>query len=187
MTNTKNSKSVVVHINDRGPTQAGRVIDLTSAAAGKIGIGKKAMAPVKLDVVKEAPAKKYRRFAQGAGVRRGTTASAASARRRRTSPASTRAALSRAASHAAVSRIVSASGRIASPAACAREQSIAMKPALSGSLGGSHSGRPVHGVTPCATSVSSSIHAGAGGDGDACDERIDEIAHRPVLRRTASR
>jgi len=58
VTNTKNSKSVVVRINDRGPTQAGRVIDLTSAAAGKIGIGKKAMAPVKLDVVKEAQAKK---------------------------------------------------------------------------------------------------------------------------------
>jgi len=58
VTNTKNSKSVVVRINDRGPTQAGRVIDLTSAAAGKIGLGKKAMAPVKLDVVKEAPAKK---------------------------------------------------------------------------------------------------------------------------------
>ena len=38
--------------------RAGRVIDLTSAAAGKIGIGKKAMAPVKLDVVKEAAAKK---------------------------------------------------------------------------------------------------------------------------------
>jgi len=58
VTNTKNSKSVVVRINDRGPTQAGRVVDLTSAAAGKIGIGKKAMAPVKLDVVKEAQAKK---------------------------------------------------------------------------------------------------------------------------------
>ena len=58
VTNTKNSKSVVVRINDRGPTQSGRVIDLTSTAAGKIGIGKKAMAPVKLDVVKEAPARK---------------------------------------------------------------------------------------------------------------------------------
>jgi rare lipoprotein A len=58
VTNTKNSKSVVVRINDRGPTQAGRVIDLTSAAAAKIGIGKNAMAPVRLDVVKEAPARK---------------------------------------------------------------------------------------------------------------------------------
>ena len=58
VTNTKNGKSVVVRINDRGPTQAGRVIDLTSAAAVKIGIGKKAMAPVKLDVVNEATAKR---------------------------------------------------------------------------------------------------------------------------------
>ena len=57
VTNTKNGKSVDVTVNDRGPTQAGRVIDLTSAAASKIGIGKKAMAPVKLEVVGEAPAK----------------------------------------------------------------------------------------------------------------------------------
>jgi len=57
VTNTKNGKSVDVTVNDRGPTQAGRVIDLTSAAASKIGIGKKAMAPVKLEVVGEAPAR----------------------------------------------------------------------------------------------------------------------------------
>ena len=61
VTNTKNNKSVVVRINDRGPTQAGRVIDLTSAAAAKIGIGKKAMAPVKLDVVSEAPASRAKK------------------------------------------------------------------------------------------------------------------------------
>ena len=58
VTNTKNNKTVEVVINDRGPTQAGRVIDLSSAAAAKIGIGKQGMAPVKLDVVGEAPAKK---------------------------------------------------------------------------------------------------------------------------------
>ena len=57
VTNTKNDKSVEVTINDRGPTQAGRVIDLSSAAAAKIGIGKQAMAPVKLEVVGEAPKK----------------------------------------------------------------------------------------------------------------------------------
>ena len=38
VTNTKNNKSVEVRINDRGPTQAGRVIDLSSAAAAKVGI-----------------------------------------------------------------------------------------------------------------------------------------------------
>jgi rare lipoprotein A len=58
VTNTKNGKSVEVTVNDRGPTQAGRVIDLSSAAATKIGLGKKAMAPVKLEVVGEASAKK---------------------------------------------------------------------------------------------------------------------------------
>jgi len=58
VTNTKNNKSVEVTINDRGPTQAGRVIDMSSAAAAKIGLGKKAMVPVKLEVVSEAPPKK---------------------------------------------------------------------------------------------------------------------------------
>jgi rare lipoprotein A len=58
VTHTKNNKSVEVRINDRGPTQAGRVIDMSSASAAKIGIHKKAMAPVKLEVVGEAPVKK---------------------------------------------------------------------------------------------------------------------------------
>jgi len=58
VTNTKNNKSVVVTINDRGPTQAGRVIDISSAAAAQIGLGKKSMTPVKLEVVGEAPPKK---------------------------------------------------------------------------------------------------------------------------------
>jgi len=58
VTNTKNGKTVEVTVNDRGPTQAGRVIDLSSAAAANIGIGKKGMAPVKLEVVGEAPARK---------------------------------------------------------------------------------------------------------------------------------
>jgi rare lipoprotein A len=58
VTNTKNNRTVEVRINDRGPTQAGRVIDVTSAAAAKIGVSKKSMAPVKLEVVGDAPAKK---------------------------------------------------------------------------------------------------------------------------------
>ncbi len=51
VTNTKNAKTVEVTINDRGPMQAGRVIDLSSAAAAKIGLGKKGLAPVRLEVV----------------------------------------------------------------------------------------------------------------------------------------
>ena len=58
VTNTKNNKSVVVRVNDRGPNQAGRVVDLSSAAAAKIGIGKKGTAPVKLEVVSEPLPKK---------------------------------------------------------------------------------------------------------------------------------
>ena len=58
VTNTKNNKSVEVRINDRGPTQAGRVIDLSSAAAAKLGLGKNGTAPVTLEVVGEPPAKK---------------------------------------------------------------------------------------------------------------------------------
>ena len=56
--NTKNNKSVQVRINDRGPTQAGRVIDLSSAAAAKVGIRKTGTAPVKLEVVGEPSVKK---------------------------------------------------------------------------------------------------------------------------------
>jgi rare lipoprotein A len=58
VTNTKNNKSVEVRINDRGPTQAGRVIDLSSAAAAKLGMKKNGTATVKLEVVGEAPQKK---------------------------------------------------------------------------------------------------------------------------------
>jgi rare lipoprotein A len=38
VTNPKNGKSVVVRINDRGPFIKGRVLDLSKAAAHKIGI-----------------------------------------------------------------------------------------------------------------------------------------------------
>ena len=58
VTNTKNNKSVEVRINDRGPTQVGRVIDLSSAAAAKVGIGKNGTAPVKLEVVGGSPTTK---------------------------------------------------------------------------------------------------------------------------------
>lgn len=57
VTNTKNNRSVVVRINDRGPTQQGRVIDLSRAAASKLGMMKAGLVPVKLEVVAEAPAK----------------------------------------------------------------------------------------------------------------------------------
>ena len=58
VTNTKNGRSVVVRINDRGPTQPGRVIDLSRAAAAKLAMLQAGLVPVKLEVVAAAPAKK---------------------------------------------------------------------------------------------------------------------------------
>ena len=51
VTNLKNGKSVVVRINDRGPHVRGRIIDLTYAAAKKIGIIKAGAAKVKLEIL----------------------------------------------------------------------------------------------------------------------------------------
>ena len=54
VTNAKSKKSVVVTINDRGPVQAGRVLDLSPKAAKAIGIGPRGMAQVSLEVVGKA-------------------------------------------------------------------------------------------------------------------------------------
>jgi len=55
VTHAKNQKSVTVRINDRGPTQAGRILDLSPAAAKAIGIGPQGMAEVSAEVVGQAP------------------------------------------------------------------------------------------------------------------------------------
>lgn len=49
VTNTRNGRSVVVRINDRGPYAAGRIIDLTPAAAHALGFS--GLAPVTVDRV----------------------------------------------------------------------------------------------------------------------------------------
>lgn len=49
VTNTSNGDTVIVRINDRGPFVAGRVIDLSRAAANEIGMG--GLAKVKLTVL----------------------------------------------------------------------------------------------------------------------------------------
>ncbi len=46
VTNQKNGQSVVVRINDRGPFIKGRVLDLSKAAAQKIGFISSGHAPV---------------------------------------------------------------------------------------------------------------------------------------------
>ena len=49
--NLKTGKTVVVRINDRGPYVGGRVIDLTRAAAHKLGIISSGTARVRLTVI----------------------------------------------------------------------------------------------------------------------------------------
>lgn len=47
--NLKNGRSIVVRINDRGPFLSNRIIDLSYAAAKKLGIN--GLAPVEIEVV----------------------------------------------------------------------------------------------------------------------------------------
>ncbi len=49
--NLENGKSVIVRINDRGPFVKGRIIDLSYAAAKKIGMIEKGTASVRLRVI----------------------------------------------------------------------------------------------------------------------------------------
>jgi rare lipoprotein A len=58
VTHVKNGKSVIVRINDRGPVQAGRVLDLSPRAAKALGISPRGMAEVRVEVAQAAPAKK---------------------------------------------------------------------------------------------------------------------------------
>ena len=52
VTNTRNDKSIVVTITDRGPFIKGRVIDLTVAGAKALGFHSRGLAVVKVEVVK---------------------------------------------------------------------------------------------------------------------------------------
>lgn len=52
VTNVRNGKSVVVRINDRGPYAKRRVIDLSRAAAGKIGMLSRGIATVRLELLR---------------------------------------------------------------------------------------------------------------------------------------
>ena len=52
VTNTKNGKSVVVKINDRGPFVKGRIIDLSTSAFSEIGNTSSGVINVTIEVVK---------------------------------------------------------------------------------------------------------------------------------------
>lgn len=51
VTNLKNNKSVVVRVNDRGPTSPDRIGDLSRAAAAKIGMIRSGVVEVNLELV----------------------------------------------------------------------------------------------------------------------------------------
>jgi rare lipoprotein A len=51
VTNTKNNKSVIVRVNDRGPFVQNRIIDLSYAAALEINLVSSGTAPVRLEVL----------------------------------------------------------------------------------------------------------------------------------------
>jgi rare lipoprotein A len=51
VTNLTNGRSVVVRINDRGPAIRGRLIDLSKAAAERLGFGRRGLASVRVAVV----------------------------------------------------------------------------------------------------------------------------------------
>ena len=52
VTNTKNSKSVIVKINDRGPFVKGRIIDLSNSAFSSIANLDAGVIEVKIEVIK---------------------------------------------------------------------------------------------------------------------------------------
>lgn len=51
VTNTDNGKTAIVRVNDRGPFHTGRIIDLSYAAAFKLGVLKTGTANVRLEVI----------------------------------------------------------------------------------------------------------------------------------------
>jgi rare lipoprotein A len=51
VTNLDNGREVIVRVNDRGPFHQGRVIDLSYAAASKLGFVKHGTAPVRLEAI----------------------------------------------------------------------------------------------------------------------------------------
>jgi rare lipoprotein A (peptidoglycan hydrolase) len=51
VTNKENNKSVVVRVNDRGPFRKSRILDLSRAAAKKIGMVPFGVVPVKIKVL----------------------------------------------------------------------------------------------------------------------------------------
>jgi rare lipoprotein A len=58
VTDTKTGKSIVVKVNDRGPFIGGRIIDLSRSAARQLGILKRGLARVEVEVLSVPKRKK---------------------------------------------------------------------------------------------------------------------------------
>lgn len=52
VTNVKTNQSVVLTVNDRGPTQPGRIVDVSRAAAQQLGMLRAGLTEVKVEVIK---------------------------------------------------------------------------------------------------------------------------------------
>lgn len=63
VTNTANQRSVVLRVNDRGPSTPDRIGDVSQAAAQKLRMMRSGVASAKLEVVGQAPAKAARKKA----------------------------------------------------------------------------------------------------------------------------
>lgn len=57
VTNPRNGKSVTLRVNDRGPTQADRIADVSLAAAQKLGMVRSGVIEAQLEIVGTAPAR----------------------------------------------------------------------------------------------------------------------------------
>lgn len=68
VTNLNNGKSVIVRVNDRGPFVDNRIIDLSYAAASKLGYVKNGTAPVKVERIRMADIKNGRIPATAGGI-----------------------------------------------------------------------------------------------------------------------
>jgi rare lipoprotein A len=65
VTNRNNDRSLVVRVNDRGPFHADRIIDLSYAAAIKLGFAEQGTAPVDVELIQVAGVKDLRTAAAG--------------------------------------------------------------------------------------------------------------------------
>jgi rare lipoprotein A len=59
ITNLSNGKDVMVRVTNRGPYIRGRIVDLSQAAASKLGFLKKGITKVRVDVIKRGDGKTY--------------------------------------------------------------------------------------------------------------------------------